>query len=167
MTRTTQRRRRTTRRISKIHGGVGADDNYNMNEPMNVINEIGLQMLEDAEEEQENIDKKIKEINEQPISMRSSQRNSVVQKNEKKKTDALNLLNKRREFNIRFIQQAEKSGFKASAISRRARGVKTHRKRKGYIQLKKKPAKKPAKQPASQPANNINVDDISTLLKTM
>ena len=158
MTMTTQRRK-TRRRISKIHGGVGTDDNYNMNDAMNVIKKIGSEILEDTKEEQDDIDQKIKEINEQPISMRSNQRNSVIQKNEKKKTDALNLLTIRREFNIRFIQQAEKSGFKASAISRGARGVKTHRKRKPHIQLKKKPAK--------QPTNSISVDDISTLLKTM
>ena len=131
------RTRKTRRSISEIHGGVGTYDNYNMNDPMNVINEIGSEILENTKEEQYDIDQKIKEINEQPISMRSNHRNSVIQKNEKKKTDALNLLTIRRKFNIRFIQQAEKSGFKASAISRRARGVKTHRKRKAHIQLKK------------------------------
>ena len=91
---------------------------------INELDEIAMEILEDAKEEQLEIDRKIKEIKDEPVPVRSSNRTSVVKKRNMKLENLKNLLLKRQEQNEKYIKNAESRGLRPPTISRKARGKK-------------------------------------------
>lgn len=138
-------------KIKKNHGG-GSDDTYNMKSAIDELDDIAMEILGDAKEEQLEIDRKIKEINDQPIPVRSSKRTLVVRNKEKKHKDTLKLLLKRQEQNKKYIKTAESRGFRPPTLSKKARGKKLS----GINKRKSKTQKKP-------PSKNIGIDELSNI----
>lgn len=139
------------KKIKKNCGG-GSDDTYNMKSAIDELDDIAMEILGDAKEEQLEIDRKIKEINDQPIPVRSSKRTLVVRNKEKKHKDTLKLLLKRQEQNKKYIKTAESRGFRPPTLSKKARGKKLS----GINKRKSKTQKKP-------PSKNIGIDELSNI----
>ena len=139
------------KKIKKNSGG-GSDDTYNMKSAIDELDDIAMEILGDAKEEQLEIDRKIKEINDQPIPVRSSKRTLVVRNKEKKHKDTLKLLLKRQEQNKKYIKTAESRGFRPPTLSKKARGKKLS----GINKRKSKTQKKP-------PSKNIGIDELSNI----
>lgn len=139
------------KKIKKNRGG-GSDDTYNMKSAIDELDDIAMEILGDAKEEQLEIDRKIKEINDEPIPVRSSKRTLVVRNKEKKHKDTLKLLLKRQEQNKKYIKTAESRGFRPPTLSKKARGKKLS----GINKRKSKTQKKP-------PSKNIGIDELSNI----
>ena len=151
-------KRKSSRKSSrKSMGGVGSNEKksnetYNMQSAIDALDDIAMEILEDAKEEQLEIDRKIKEINDEPIPVRSSKRTLVVKKRNMKLENLKNLLLKRQEQNEKYIKNAESRGLRPPTISRKARGKKLT----GISKKKSKTQKKP-------PSKNIGIDELSNI----
>lgn len=146
---------KTFKKKKKRKGGTNSgseNSTYNMKSAIDELDEIAMEILEDAKEEQLEIDTKIKEIEDEPVPVRSSNRTSVVKKRNMKLENLKNLLLKRQEQNEKYIKKAESRGLRTPTISRKARG----KKHIGITKKKSKTQKKP-------PSKNIGIDELSNI----